>query len=357
MSIIGKMVSRMILVRFLAVLFGISIFVLTLEVISYSKEILAMDSVSDFKVLRYLAFRLPLTLSTFMTISFLLALLLTLAELSYRNETTAIFAGGISPARLIIMLLPLSIGVGVLHFLVADRGIPAAAPTLRQWGIGDYGEKQLKIGERDPIWMRSGSDILRAGKANAGSTVLHDVYIFHRDRNGVLLSQIMARSARLTKGIWNLEDVTVVDVGEPLPKRAALMTYEGTVRPAEAGSRSGDPEEMTMGDLSYFVENSGFGIRPTYVYTTWWHKRLAPLLTGVLMAAICVPLASRFRRGGGLGVLFLAGVGLGFLFFIMDGLFVSAGELGFVAPVVAAWFPSFAFGLLALTLVLRSERA
>ena len=57
------------------------------------------------------------------------------------------------------------------------------------------------------------------------------------------------------------------------------------------------------------------------------------------MIGLCIPLASRFRRGGGLGALFAIGVGLGFLYFVIDGISLTMGELGFVAPWLAAWLP------------------
>jgi lipopolysaccharide export system permease protein len=128
------------------------------------------------------------------------------------------------------------------------------------------------------------------------------------------------------------------------------------MKPAAAGARSGDPEEMTLSDLSYFVSNSGFGIRPVWVYETWWHKRLTPFLTTIAMIALCIPLASHFRRGGGIGVLFAVGVALGFLFFVIDGIALSIGELGFVSPWLAAWMPTLVFGALAFALSLRAER-
>ena len=73
------------------------------------------------------------------------------------------------------------------------------------------------------------------------------------------------------------------------------------------------------------------------------------------MISLCIPLATRFRRGGGLGVLFVAGVGLGFLYFVVDGVALTIGELGFVAPWLAAWLPLASFGALAMTLTLRAD--
>jgi lipopolysaccharide export system permease protein len=113
---------------------------------------------------------------------------------------------------------------------------------------------------------------------------------------------------------------------------------------------------MSLRDLSYFIDNAGFGIRPIWVYDTWWHKRLSLFFSALLMIALVIPLASRFRRGGGLGILFAVGVGLGFVFFVVDGIAVTMGELGFVTPWLAAWVPVIGFGALAVVLTLRAEQ-
>ncbi|MGB9142602.1 MAG: LptF/LptG family permease, partial [Aestuariivirga sp.] len=304
----------------------------------------------------YMLQRAPSTLATFLPISTLLAILLTLMELSYRNEISAIWSAGASPRRLIAMLLPLAFVTGGLNFLLNDQAIPAVAPQLKEWGIADYGEKKLKIGERDPVWMRSGTDILRAASTNAQSTELEDVIIFRRDPNGLLREQIFAKQAELQGDRWNLKNV-IVYYRENLPAiRLESLVYSGAMKPAAAGARSGDPEEMTISDLNYFIANSGFGIRPVWVYETWWQKRIALAFATLVMIAICIPIATRFRRGGGLGILFAAGVGLGFLFFVVDGMALTMGELGFVKPWMAAWMPVLSFGALAAALNLSTDR-
>jgi lipopolysaccharide export system permease protein len=356
MKIIGWMLTRMVLIRFIFILLGISIFVITLDVVTYAKEILALDNGSPAIVFSYFLMRAPGTLSTFLPISVLLALLLVLMELSYRNEMPAIWSAGISPLRLVLMLLPFALLAGGLNFLLNDRAVPDAAPTLREWGVGDYGEKKLKVGgERDPIWMRAGRDVLRAGSANAQATELEDVIIFRRDEAGLLREQIMAKHAVLNQDRWHLSNVLVYYRDNLPPNRLDQMIYSGSFRPAAAGARSGDPEEMSMNDLGYFIENSGFGIRPTWVYQTWWHKRLTLFVTALAMVALCIPLAVRFRRGGGIGVMFAVGIGLGFLFFIVDGISLTMGELGFVTPWFAAWAPVLGLAAIAGVVSFRTE--
>ena len=356
MKVLAWMLTRMIAARFLGILLGVSVFVLTLEVLSYADDILALRPGDLSIIAEYLLARAPGTLSTYLPLSMLLAMLLVLTELSYRNEITALWSSGLSPSRLVVQLLPLAALAGGLNFLLNDIAIPRAAPLLREWAIGDYGQERLKVGEKDPIWMRAGSDILRAGTANPDSTELHDVIIFRRDGAGLLREQVYGEVARLNGGRWDLANVTVYYRDNLAPNHLDRLVYSGALKPAAAGARSGAPEEMPLSELGYFIDNLGFGIRPVWVYQTWWHKRTTLFFSGLLMISLCIPLASRFRRGGGLGVLFAAGVGLGFLFFVFDGIAVTMGEFGFVTPWLAAWLPLISFGAIAAVLALRAEQ-
>lgn len=356
MKILARMLTRMVLTRFLGILVGISLFVLLLEIVTFSREIGNIRP-DDFSIYPdYMFARLPVILATFLPICVLLAMLLTLTELSYRNEMAALWATGISPLRLTRMLLPLAIFIGALHFVLGDYVIPRVSPQLRLWGVGDYGKISKKGDALNAIWMRAGNDILRVGSANDASTVLANVVIFRRDANGILDQQIYAVGAVIENGKWLLKNVDIYFGGERPRQHVDTLPYDGSLTPAAAGQRTGEPEELSLRDLRYFVANSGFGLKPVWVYQTWWFKRLSLVFTGLVMIALCIPLASRFRRGGGMGGLFAAGVALGFLFFVADGISVTLGELGFVTPWFAAWFPVIGFLALAASLTLRAER-
>jgi lipopolysaccharide export system permease protein len=252
-------------------------------------------------------------------------------------------------------LLPLGLILGGFHFMINDQVIPRIAPILHDWGIGDYGEKKMKLGERDPLWMRAGTDIIRAREASAGATRLDDLVIFRRDADGVLAEQILADQADLLNGRWQLSNAVVYYRSNLPPSRVERLIYSGAMRPAAAGARSGDPEEMTSADLRYFIDNNGFGIRPAYVYTTWWNKRLTLFLSAFLMLAICVPLATGFRHGRGVALFLAVGVGLGFSYFVLDSITLTLGEIGLVPAWMAAWTPILAFCAVAATLAFRAE--
>jgi lipopolysaccharide export system permease protein len=355
MTIIASFLTRMILLRFVVILIGMAAFVLTLEVVGYIRDILALGDNSVVAIATYVVMRGPSILSTFLPMSLLLALLLTITELTYRNEMAAIFTAGVSPLRLIFMLTPVALVAGGLHFLINDQAIPAAAPTLRMWGIGDYASKKINVNSKDPIWIRSNTDIMRATKVSADAKSLEDVILFRRDAAGMLKEQIYAKSAAQEGDRWLLKNVTIYYHNSLPPDHLDTLLYTGNMRPANA-AQAGDPEEMTLQDLNYFIANQGFGIRPVYVYQTWWHKRLTPFVVAFMMIALCVPLATRFRRGGGLGTLFAVGVAMGFLYFLSDGITSTIGELGLVSPWLAAWTPIIIFSAVAMGFVARTER-
>ncbi len=356
MSRIARFLTSMIFIRFMTILVSISIFVITLESVAFIGDILALNPSPVQALLRYALFRSPAVLAVFLPMSMLLALLLTITELTYRNEMTAIFAAGISPLRIIIMLLPLAVFVGGFHFILLDRLISAVTPTLKIWGIGDYAKNKVNVDSKDPIWIRSGADIMRVSKVSQDGKQLEDVIIFRRSDDGRLKEQIYADSATQEDGRWRLQKVVVYYNGTQVPNRLDSLIYDGKMQAAGA-NRSSDPEDMTLGELDSFIVNQGYGLRPIYVYQTNWHKRLTALVISLLMIMLCVPMAARFRRGGGLGYLFVVGVALGFLFFISDGISTTMGELGIVAPWLAAWAPILIFTTIGLSFVARTERA
>lgn len=352
---LGIMLSKMLILRFIMILFGITAFVITLDIVTYAEAVLKLHNDNMWAVGEYAMLRLPGIMTAFMGLCFLLAALMMLTEISHHSELVAIWSAGVSQFKMIAMLLPVAFIFGIANFLLSDRAVPSVAPTLHEWGIGDYSEKKLKVGEKDPIWMRSGTDVLRAVDSNPQATTLRDVIIFRRDAKGLLIEQIMAEEAVLKQGRWHLSSVVIYYRNNVPPSRVTRMIYSGLLRPAAAGTRSGDPEEMSIGDLGYFIENAGFGIRPPHVYSTWMHKRLSLTLTGVLMLLIAIPLAGRHRRGGGLGILFAVGIAMGFAFFVFDGISLTMGELGLLPAWMAAWLPMLVFGLTSGAIAFRYE--
>lgn len=356
MSIIAGFLSRMILLRFFVILLAITMFVLTLEIVGLIGDILKINPSPFVAVGGYALARSAGVMNTFLPFCLLLALLISITELSYRNEMTAIWSAGISPSRLIVMLLPVAFVIGAIQFLISDQAVPAAAPYLNDWGIGDYAAKSNRVKEGDPIWMRAGADVIQAKSVNADHSEMKNLIIFRRQADGLLLQQLYVEDAKLAGDHWQLANINVFDRNGRVPYHLNDMIYAGKIR-LLSGAQTDDPQEMSISRINDYIANDGYGQRPIYVYQTWWHKRISPFVVAIIMISLCVPLATRFRRGGGLGPLLGIGVGMGFLFFVTDGVAASIGEIGLVTPWLAAWTPIIVFGAVAAVLVARTENA
>jgi lipopolysaccharide export system permease protein len=353
MSLVANTITRMVLLRFGVILTGLSAFVLTLEAVSYLNDILRIAGNPVLAMLIYGLARMPGLLSLFLPTSLLLSLLLVITELSYRNELTAIWATGISPTRLIRMLLPLALVVGGVHFLIMDQAVPAAAPALRGWGIGDYATRKFTTNPNDPVWIRAGDDLIRADSISADGNNLEKAIIFRREKSGELRDQVFAETATQQNGRWLLGKVKIYYASGAQPVNLDSMVYEGALR--LASNKVPPPEEMTIWELNNFINNDGFGVRPKYVYQTWWNKRLTPVIEAIVMIMLCIPLGTYFRRGGGLGGIFVGGVLMGFVYFVGDGVAMTMGETGRVMPWMAAWGPIVLFAALAFALLSRTD--
>jgi len=355
MRVISLLLTKMVLVRFILILFGITAFILSLELIAYGDEILAKNNNQLSSIAEYALLRVPGISSKFIVICLLIATLLMLTEISRNSELIAIWNSGVSQFRLLVILLPTAIFIGAGHYILSDYGVTNAAPKLHEWAVGDYQSKALNVSEQNPLWMKSDRDIIRAVKANSEATILENVIIFKRDEDGILKEQIFAGKAELINERWFLSEVTIYYREKQIPVRLDQLIYSGPMRAASAGARSGDPEEMTLSTLGFFIKNKGFGLRPTYVYETWFHKRLATGFTALLALLIAVPLAHRYRRGGGLGVMFAFGIALGFGFFILEGIALTMGEIGVIPPWIAAWAPLIITAAASSTTAIRQE--
>ena len=355
-GILGRMFSRMIVARFVVISISISLFVITLETLTNMTSILTHSPGEGYlALLRYAALRLPGIFSVFFVLVLLLSTVLTLVELGYRNEIVPIWAAGASPQQIFLMLVPLGLFMGLALFVLNDRVVPATVRSLSEWGVGEFTAKKLSATRRGALWMRSGRDILRAGKAEPNTTQMEDVIIFRRDRDGLLTEQIHAARALKRGERWILFDVVIYQREPVPPTRLDNMIYAGTLRLASERLRSGDPEEMTLADLDYFVRNAGFGLRPVFVYQVWWHRRLANLLVPLLMIGLCIPLAVQFRRGGIAAPVLLSGVSVGFVFFIFDGISLTVGELGLAPAWLAGWLPAALLLVVTVAFYIRAQ--
>jgi lipopolysaccharide export system permease protein len=358
-----RYVSLLLLRRIALVLLGFTALVQMFDLFGNADEIADDYGQGIGPVLIYLAYRLPATLALVMPFSILVGSLLTLLGMANNNEVMAFKAAGMSFYRLLLCLLPVGLLFAALHFVITDRVAPVALRALGERELVHTEQRPggaAKPATGKPAWIRDSEAIVRAGRVQRDGTALSDVEIIRRNEKGVMVQRRLARVAIFDAATdaWTLTDVSLLNIEgeERRIEKLPLQQWATKLRPADFADLTVPPSQFTSSDLMSLSRTAGIGSRPVFVYETWLHKRLALPVLCLLMVLLAAPVSQASMRMGGATARMTLGVGLGFLFFVSDGLSTALGETGSLLPALAAWAPIAIFASVGGSVLLRVEQ-
>ena len=348
--------ARLFLTRTLGVLLGLLIILLTLDLLGQSGDILATAGNGQGTLLRYAGLRAPALVQTFLPFSVLLGTLIMLLQLNGSSEVVAMKASGLSAHQILAPMIACGLGVAVLSFVFAERVAAPAAAKLDAWQAVDYAPVIPPGGAQRNVFVRAGGDIVRAGVVlGAGSgTMLRDVAVFERQA-GTLHHLIRATAGRfLPDGALVLPNARSLDVASGTVAPPATLRLTG-LSPDQFTLTNVDPDELTAGELSAAIRELEASGRPTaQLKPGWWHKFASPL-SAALMPLLAAVAGFGLARSGQLFIRAVAGMALGFTYFVADNFALAMGNLGAYPPWLAAWGPLLLFVLIGETVLIRTE--
>jgi lipopolysaccharide export system permease protein len=348
--------AKLFLTRSLAVLAALVVILMTLDLLGESGKILRVEGNGDAELWRYVGLRIPQLVSRFLPFAVLLGTLVSLATLNQNSEIVSMKAAGISAHQIIAPLIVASLGVAALTFLFNERVVTRATATLAAWEKVDYGPVPKDSGITANVWVRFGDDLVlaRQVRGTGAATRLGGVTIYDRDWE-TLQGIVNARSARFVNGGWELRDTDSFDVRTGAVSRAALYPYGKGLDPTQFTLAKVNPDEETIGDLRGAIgQLSRAGRDTAELETGLWHKFSGPL-SAVLMPLLAAVAAFGLARSGQLFLRAIAGMALGFAYFVADNFALAMGNLGAYPPLLAAWAPFALFLLIGETVLVRTE--
>lgn len=188
-----------------------------------------------------------------------------------------------------------------------------------------------------------------------GRFMLGDVSVWRLSADDRPLARVEAPRARLLPGRWVLEDAVsfVADRGEASPPRS--MTLPTELTPDRIETSFASPDTLSLWALPGFIavlESAGFS---AVRHRLHFQSLLALPLLAAAMALLAAGFSMRPSRRGGVARMIGAGVAAGFSLFVMDKITGEFGEAGTLPVALAAWAPTVAGLLLALSLLLHME--
>lgn len=348
--------AKTFVLRSLAVLVALVLVLQTLDLLGESGKILAQAGNTDSDLWYYVSLRFPQLVARFLPFSVLLGTLITLATMNQNSEIVSMKAAGISAHQIIAPLIAASVAIAAVAFLFQELVVTRATAALNDWQAVEYGRLESDDGIATNAWVRDGDDLILAEQVTGtgAGTRLHDVSLYDRS-GGRLVAVVTAESGRPAEGGWLLEQVERFDVGAPSAARSSRMLIARGVEPDQftlADVRADEQDFAALRNSIADLETAGF---PTdALQAGLWHKISGPL-SAILMPLLAAVAAFGLARSGQLFLRAVAGMALGFAYFVVDNFALAMGNLGAYPPMLAAWAPFGLFLLIGETVLIRTE--
>lgn len=351
--------TRLFFVHVGLMLLGFVALLQLLDILSNADDVLAEHGESFLTLLRYAWLRLPESIVFMMPFAVLMGSLLAVARLAQHNEVLALKAAGLSFYRLLLAFMPAAVVASGLYFIFSDRLAPMTNRALAEWDAeAAAADEPIQVAPRGGIWVRDANVLVRVAVVIDQGRELRGITLFVRDAEGNLTQRITARAASYEDGAWRLFGIERLDLIAGSGGTFSRFTdrpWPTALTPGHFSDLATPPSGLSLSELVDFSTNPDVGNRPTYYYETWVQKRIALPVSVLIMLLLAAPVAQGLQRHGGVAGGLMAGLGLGFLYFVADGFVLALGEAGAIPPTLAAWSPPLMFASLGGAALIRFE--
>ena len=347
---------RLFVVRSFAVLIGLVLVLMTLDLLGNSGEILAHPGNGEAELWRYVGLRIPQLIARFLPFSVLLGTLVALVTLNQHSEIITMKAAGISAHQIIAPLVLGGFLIALANFAFNERIVTRANAALSAWEAVEYGPVPPATDVQNNVRVQHGEDLIFVDQVvgEGDATRLTGITIY--DRTGGTLRRILEaeRGAR-TPGGWALENARMFSVETGRLTRMARVELGPSLRPEQFTLAAVDADEQDFWELRESIDSVASAGRPTaQLEASLWHKLSGPLST-VLMPLLAATAAFGLARSGQLFIRAVIGMALGFAYFVADNFALAMGNFGAYPPFLAAWGPFLLFLLVGEAVLIRTE--
>jgi lipopolysaccharide export system permease protein len=308
--------------------------------------------------LRYLLYKIPLSISRVIGFAALFSTLFCIGMLSKAQEITAMQANGLSTRRISLPLLCFSLFICVSNFVWNEGLVPVfahRAETIYKTEIKKKQQQSL-FGTKD-IWIRSESGFVNIDSFDPRNNALEGITFFVLNRDFTLYGTIGVPRAQWLGAKWESQngiEWQFLPDGK-LAHRVVSTPPTISETPDDLMLLARDPEEFTFFDLQkQIIEMKSKGMDTT-AYEVDLQVKLAVPFISPLMVLIAIPLALKKRTGSGLALSFGVAMLIAFGYWVLSAFCFSLGRSGALPPAVAAWLPNSIFALVGIYLSIAEE--
>lgn len=362
--ILGRYLSKQIIVTFLLVLTAVMGIILIFDAVEALRRISGREDVGMSYVFEYAFTHLLDMIDKILPFIMLVAAMITFWRVSKNNEYVIIRSAGVSVWGFLTPVLLAVFLIGAVHV----GFINPIASKMYEW----HETIKYRFSTHDPkavlfsskgLWIREAADkdnvlVIQAKSLHQEEDevlAMRDVSILEMDRNSQILRRLEALVGELKEQTFRLKGVRVYESGKET-KILPQVSYKTTINLQRIKENFIDPEAISFWSLPEtirFYESSGFSAQRHRMRFLSLIASPFLLMAMVLVAAL-FSLRANARQGG---VLFMvvAGVLSGFVIYFSSQLVYAFGVNGYIPVWFAVWSPAVVVFLLGTTVLLHTE--
>ncbi len=303
--------------------------------------------------LQFAALSLPQMVYQIFPMVGLVGVMLGLGLLSNHSELIVMRAAGVSIAK-----ITLSVMVGVLLMVGSITLLgESLAPKLMRYGqiqkaIDKSGGQA--VATQHGTWIRDKSSFIHI-ETVLGDKKLQDVTRYQFNPQRQLITVAKADEIDFTQGHWQAKTVKRSNLSNQ--GISASISHDEiwdiNLNPTILKVAEIEPEEMSLLHLDTLIHyKKANGLNAASYQLAFWQRILQPLATCVMMF-LAIPFIFGPMRSVTMGFRLLAGVIVGFSFYILNQFFGPISLVYQLPPILAAILPTLLFALVAYIMMQR----
>lgn len=298
--------------------------------------------------LAFVALRLPGRIYELMPIAVLIGTLYALSMLTRHSEMTVLRASGMSTRLLLATLFQAAAVFALITFAIGEYVAPPSERAAQQMRLKERGRmvgQDLQSG----LWIKDERNFINVRTVSPDSR-LRGIRIFEFDQDAELRSVTEASEGEyVVADGWRLRKVvkTVLHAKGAEVSTLPELRWQSALSPDILAVLMVSPDRMSLRHLTTYTKHLADNRQTTNRYEiAFWKKVIYPLAAFV-MVALAVPFCGAHWRADAAGLKLFAGVMLGVLFHMLNGLFANLGAINSWSPFLSALTPSALFLLAA----------
>ncbi len=359
MTVLSRYISMLFFRNVLFLFSGLLAIIYLFDTLELLRRAVKQNQVGITTVLEMGLYKLPEVGQQLIPFAILFAAILTLWQLSRRQELIILRCAGLSAWRFLSPLFVSAAMIGVVYVTILH---PFSAAMLSRYEVMQSTyltqSKNLVTLSRDGLWLKErdseGEIIIYAASVAVPEWTMNKVMALFFDNHGNNYQRVDAQFAHLEDGQWVFEQTTVNRPGQPA-LRLPLYTMATEMTVEDIQESFSDPETISFWKLRDFIDTlNATGLEATGLEIYYQNLLSQPLmLASMILIAAAVSL--RPPRSGRNLILLMGGIGAGFAIFFLSSFLKALGTTHQIPVMLSAWAPSLICTFIGTGILMRTE--